>query len=38
MKENVQIAVMGADKASADNETMLSDVLFFNKYEERHKS
>lgn len=38
MKENVQIAVMGADKASADNETTLADVMFFNKYEERSKA
>lgn len=38
MKENVQIAVMGADKAAADNETTLADVMFFNKYEERTKA
>ena len=29
---------MGADKAAADNETTLSDVMFFNKYEERSKA
>jgi len=37
MKEEVQIAVMGADKAAEDNETTLSDVMFFNKYEDRAK-
>ena len=30
--------MMGADKAAADNETTLADVMFFNKYEERTKA
>lgn len=38
MKENVQIAIVGAEKAAADNETTLADVMFFNKYEERSKA
>lgn len=29
---------MGAEKAAADNETTLADVMFFNKYEERSKA
>ena len=37
LKENVQIAMVGAEKAAADNETTLADVMFFNKYEERSK-
>jgi hypothetical protein len=29
--------MVGAEKAAADNETTLADVMFFNKYEERSK-